>query len=364
MNTIIFFRLILWMQIQKEYFMKRTAPFSRILAGLVILGVTPGLAILSGSISLKTAQAAGPSPRIVGGRSAVPGGWPWMTALVSTGSASFKSRHFCGASLVHPRLLVTAAHCVENRSASTIQAVIGLTGLDTDSTAEEGGELKNIVEVRRHPQYDAESLEADIATLLLSTPSRFSPLPLYEGDESLEGESSAALGWGKTDPESPFYPSDLQEVWLDIISNARCQAAYQKYGDTIFDTMLCAGPDTGGQDACTGDSGGPLAVSLPRGMRLAGVVSWGEGCAEEGLYGVYSRISGLRDFVTAGIPVITGDATGDAFLDAGDAIWFLQVAAELRPLEPEPDTALLDIDGSGDIGVGDAVGILRIMAGL
>lgn len=67
-----------------------------------------------------------------------------------------------------------------------------------------------------------------------------------------------------------------------------------KYGsDRITDNMLCAGVEKGGLDACQGDSGGPLLVKNAdlNTFHLAGVVSWGEGCAREGYPGIYTRVS-------------------------------------------------------------------------
>ena len=56
----------------------------------------------------------------------------------------------------------------------------------------------------------------------------------------------------------------------------------------------------GGKDACQGDSGGPLvtkATGVDIGYSLIGVVSWGYGCAEPGLYGVYSQFSKFLGWV-------------------------------------------------------------------
>lgn len=62
--------------------------------------------------------------------------------------------------------------------------------------------------------------------------------------------------------------------------------------------MICAGYETGGKDACYGDSGGPM-VCLSRNQKkvLYGVVSFGVECAQVGFPGVYTRLQVLRNWI-------------------------------------------------------------------
>ena len=82
-------------------------------------------------------------------------------------------------------------------------------------------------------------------------------------------------------------PDNLMFVQVPAISNVRCNRAYVGLIDS---SMVCAGfPGVGGRDSCQGDSGGPFVCNENGTAVVAGIVSWGFGCALADFPGVYAR---------------------------------------------------------------------------
>ena len=88
---------------------------------------------------------------------------------------------------------------------------------------------------------------------------------------------------------------NLQYVRVPAVTNSACNSAY---GGSITDSMLCAGfTGVGGKDACQGDSGGPYVCNDNGNAVIAGVVSWGIGCALPQYPGVYARVTTVLDWI-------------------------------------------------------------------
>lgn len=243
------------------------------------------------------AQESKISPKIVGGIETNATDWPWMVALVYSSDSSNYYGQFCGGSLIGSKWVVTAAHCLVddfgNPSISTsgLQVLVGAHDLSTGE-----GERINVKRIIIHPQYESGTYNNDIALLELERSTSVETLPLYDGDSNLSGYDAVAIGWGNMSGVSgqTDYPNALRQVTLPVVTNTQCNSVY---GGTITDSMMCAGFFSGGKDSCQGDSGGPLIINRNSRWELVGVTSWGEGCAEPGYYGVYSRVSALKSFI-------------------------------------------------------------------
>jgi trypsin len=88
-------------------------------------------------------------------------------------------------------------------------------------------------------------------------------------------------------------PSTLRKVSVPVVSRATCRAEYGT--SAVTNNMFCAGLAAGGKDSCSGDSGGPI-IDAATGV-LIGTVSWGQGCAEAGYAGVYSRVGNYVTYI-------------------------------------------------------------------
>lgn len=194
------------------------------------------------------------TPRIVGGgNTQAPG---WMASLQRAyGAPPYVSfSHYCGASLIAPQWLVTAAHCVDELNVAQIRMMIG------DSTLAQENILSSIDQVVIHPQWqplntastrNLELFANDIALLHLSEPVSAPPVLLATPSQTQGLNSDASLtayGWGAMDAAGLTAPEQLQSVTLPYLG----KMLPQQLPDHLFAGSVA------GENICFGDSGGPL----------------------------------------------------------------------------------------------------------
>lgn len=155
--------------------------------------------------------------------------------------------------------------------------------------------IYHVSSVERNQGYDpfADPSHNDVAMLTLSQSAPFQPTRVVKANEKnlwALGVIARIIGWGTTSSGGPT--SDvLLKADAPIDSDQVCSNSYGQDFDP--QTMVCAG--NGSTDTCQGDSGGPLLVpdlTAPAqgDFALAGVTSWGNGCADPDFPGVYARV--------------------------------------------------------------------------
>ncbi|MDP6452813.1 MAG: trypsin-like serine protease [SAR202 cluster bacterium] len=273
-----------------------------------------------------------PSSKIVGGQEADVGEWPWQILM----GPNFT----CGGSILSSRWIVTAAHCVT--SSSLVDAVPAelevAAGIHNRSDA---GQRSAPEAVLLHPNYNGGAGNgSDIALLYLpsdltlGTSTNAQAISMITTSDSAlvtPGTTSTVTGWGTT-ASGGTVSQKLLEVELPIVTNTTCDGVY----GLIIDSMVCAGgTPSGGTDSCQGDSGGPLVVQDGgSGWKLLGVVSFGTGCADPNVPGVYTRVSSFATDINTltgnGRPLSVISVSDKTQVNPGDTMKFTVTVANLE----------------------------------
>ncbi|XP_038221444.1 phenoloxidase-activating factor 2-like [Zerene cesonia] len=206
------------------------------------------------------------------------GEFPWMIAMLNPIDGD-KWNYFGGGSLIHPSVVITAAHKVYKMAANKIKCRAGEWDTQTENElfAHVERDVKKIVV---HPDFNEKRSSNNVALLILQSPFNLTDQP-HMGLACLgrqtpnPGTLCYSMGWGKNFFDSQEYATVLKKVPLPIVERNSCEYSLRT-------TLL-------------GSKFRLNNVDVSR-YAVYGLVAFGVGCGDK-TPGVYASVPYVYDWV-------------------------------------------------------------------
>jgi secreted trypsin-like serine protease len=269
------------------------------------LAVLAALTCLGLCLAASAAVAAS-SPKahasVIGGHSASAAEFPSMAYLEGE---SATGRYSCSGTVVAPRVVLTAGHCVEDIAsgeitpAASIAVATGIENLENIPSSS----ISRVSQAVVFPEFDPAKLTGDAGLLILTSPSSVPPIALAGAEDAgllASGTRVTMVGWGLTKPRATEIPHQLQQGGTTLQSTKSCRKRtrhyYPDYSPSVqLCTLSVPKHKTG---ICSGDSGGPAIAARSDGsvVQLGIASSVGPECSPT-LPNVYTRADKIASWV-------------------------------------------------------------------
>lgn len=233
--------------------------------------------------------------------------FPWMVMVLKRTPKSDFYDYQCGGSLIHFKVVLTAAHCVSTVKPKFLHVRAGewdMANINEPLPHQD----RSVQSIFVHREYYKPTLLNDIVILVLQTPFQLADnvntICLPPPKHSFDNERCLVTGWGKdVKGRMGRYQTTLKKIELPIVPHNQCQNKFRK---TILgkyfcldNSFICAGGEIG-KDTCQGDGGSPLVCKIPsttNSYYQSGIVSWGIGCKQSNIPGAYVNVARYRDWI-------------------------------------------------------------------
>lgn len=232
------------------------------------------------------------------------GEYPWQAAILQ--KDQYDNVYTCGAALIDGSHLLTATHCINKFRPEQLRVRLGEWDVHNDEEFYPNIEM-DVLEIKYHPDFHTGNLYNDLAIVKIDGLIDFqqnphiSPVCLPDVFQDFSGRRCWVSGWGKDAFGSAgSYQNVLKEVDVPVLSHNECeqQLRQTRLGQDflLHPGFICAGGEEG-KDACKGDGGSPLVCDIGGVWQIAGVVSWGIGCGQKDVPGVYVRVGHYNQWI-------------------------------------------------------------------
>jgi secreted trypsin-like serine protease len=273
---------------------------------IVALALLASLVVFAAS-----AQAADPkaTASVIGGHNATIAQYP---ALAYIEGVQATAGYACSGTVVAPRVVLTAGHCVEDIESSSIvepQEIAVATGVSNLSRIPRA-DISEVVQVLAYPNFDPTKLQGDAGLLILAAPVAAPPIALATSTDAAlyePGDELTIAGWGIDDRSTGHAPNQLQAANVPVEEAARCKRGVRRFYPFFDPTRQVCALDIPGLKvtACHGDSGGPaIAKGADGSMVEIGVTSLGDGSCNPSSPAVFTRTDQIQPWVQSWINAV------------------------------------------------------------